>query len=127
MSKQSFDIWGRTLDLDIVFDCYAGEDILAVQNEALEVFSKKAASIFEIAKEKAEQYCLKNNGEEIGSAYIGNLFRYVKPKAIYIKRTTNNDHVVAIICAYKFNPDDGLVIVFKNEKFSAIGTENIIL
>jgi hypothetical protein len=43
------------------------------------------------------------------------------------KRGTTHDRVVAILCAYKFNPDDSLAIVFKNEAFEEIGTQNIIL
>lgn len=127
MSKQSFEIWGRTLELDIVYDCYSGEEILDVQERAFREFSEKAQLIFETAKCKAEEYCLNTNGEEIEDDHIENLFKYVKPKTIYIKRPTNSDRIVAILCAYRFNPDDGLAIVFTNEQFTAIGTENIIL
>ena len=113
MSKQSFEIWGRKLDLEIAYDCYKGEEVLSSQENALKLFCENAVSIFETAKEKA--------------GHIENIFKYVMPKTIYIKRTFNNERTVAILCAYKFNLDDGLAIVFTNEKFSKIGTENIIL
>ena len=127
MSKQKFDIWDRTLELDIVYDCYSGENILDSQKNAFKEFCNKAESVFENAKKKTEEYCLKTNRSEIGTDYIENIFKYVKPKAIYIKRSTSSERIVAILCAYKFNPDDGIAIVFKNESFSAIGTQNIIL
>lgn len=127
MSKQQFNIWGRILDLDIVYDCYSGESILDSQKSAFNEFCNQAESVFENAKKKAEEYCLKTNRIEIGTDYIENIFKYVKPKTIYIKRSANCERVVAILCAYKFNPDDGIAIVFKNESFSAIGTQNIIL
>jgi hypothetical protein len=127
MSKQSFEIWGRKLDLEIAYDCYKGEEVLSSQENALKLFCENAVSIFETAKEKAEEYCFQNNREDIGAGHIENIFKYVMPKTIYIKRTFNNERTVAILCAYKFNLDDGLAIVFTNEKFSKIGTENIIL
>ena len=127
MSKQQFIIWGRSLDLNIVYDCYSGESILDSQKSAFKEFCNQAEAVFENAKKKAEEYCLKTNRSEIGTDYIENIFKYVKPKALYIKRSTNGERIVAILCAYKFNPDDGIAIVFVNECFSAIGTENIIL
>ena len=58
---------------------------------------------------------------------ITNIFKYVKPKSIYIERSSNDERKIGILCAYKFNPDDGMAIVFKNETFFMIGTEDIIL
>lgn len=127
MSKQKFNIWERTLELDIVYDCYSGESILDSQKSAFKEFCNQAGTVFESAKKKAEEYCLKTNRREIDTDYIENIFKYVKPKAIYVKRSTSDERIVAILCAYKFNPDDGIAIVFKNESFSAIGTQNIIL
>ena len=127
MSKQKFNIWGRTLELDIVYDYYSGESVLDSQKSAFKEFCNQEGVVFENAKKKVEEYCLKTNRSEIGTDYIENIFKYVKPKAIYIKRSTSGERIVAILCAYKFNPDDGIAIVFTNESFSAIGTQNIIL
>ena len=127
MSKVSLNIWGRPLDLDIEYACYEGEEILDSQKKAYELFVNRSSELFETAYFEAVNYCYKTNRADIVEDKIDNIFKYVKPKAIYIKRGTFDERKVAIICAYKFNPDDGMAIVFRNEKFWEIGSENIIL
>lgn len=127
MSKVNFNIWGRALDLDIEYDCYKGEEVLDSQKRAYELFVNHSVEIFEVAYNKVVEYCYKTNRSDIAEEKITNIFKYVKPKAIYIKRDDYDERKVAIICAYKFNPDDGIAIVFKNEAFFQIGTENIII
>lgn len=126
MNKIKTEIWGRVLELDVVFDRYSGEDVLDSQKAALTAFLDRADILYSIALEKVKCYCLENNGSDIEENVIGNIFKYVKPKALYVGRS-NDERIVAILCAYKFNPDDGLAIVFKNEMFSRIGTENIVI
>ena len=127
MNKKKFDIWGRTLELDIVYDCYCGEEILESQKKAFDMFCENAVILFNKAYEEMIAYCYKTNKADLSDTEITNIFKYVKPKTIYIERGSDDDRKVGIICAYKFNPDDGLAIVFKNETFFKIGTENIIL
>lgn len=127
MSKVNFEIWGRTLELDVVYDCYRGEEILESQKRAYNLFCDNSVMLFNKAYEEVIAYCYKTNKEELGDTEITNIFKYVKPKTIYVERSTNDDRIVGIICAYKFNPDDGMAIIFKNEAFFNIGTENIIL
>ena len=127
MSKTTLNIWGRDLDVDIVYDVYQGEEILKAQRDAYENFLAASAKLFAIAENEAKKYCIRINPDDIAEETITNIFRYVKPKAIFIKRYTGSERVVALLCAYKFNPDDGIAIVFKNETFAQIGTENIIL
>ena len=91
------------------------------------MFIEKASSLLDAALPKVKQYCLEVNRHEIPEDKIANIFKYVKPKTLFIKRTTESIRKVAVICAYKFNPDDGLAIVFENEEISDIGTENIII
>ena len=125
--NKNMEIWGRSHEIEIVFDCYAGEEILEVQKKAYEMFLENAEMLLESALASVENYCQERNHEEIGEDKISNIFKYVKPKTLFIKRTDADIRKVALICLYKFNPDDGLAIVFKNEKLLEIGTENIIL
>lgn len=127
MNNCVLDIWGRTLDIEIIFDCYSDEEILESQKIACNMFLEKASELMREVLPKVEHYCLEINHAEIRTDSIENIFRYVKPKTLFIKRTSENIRKVAIICAYKFNPDDGLAIVFQNEVFKDIGTENIII
>ncbi len=127
MSKVKMDVWGRALDLDIVYDTYQGESILESQVNAYNCFVAKADKLFGLAEDEVKKYCLSINKEDIQENEITNIFKYVKPKAIYVARNTGKDRTVALLCAYKFNPDDGIAIVFMNEQLQKIGTENIIL
>ena len=127
MSKIKMDVWGRTLDLDIVYDIYQGESILESPVNAYNCFMAKADRLFGLAEDEVKKYCLSINKEDIQESEITNIFKYVKPKAIYVARNTGKDRTVALLCAYKFNPDDGIAIVFMNEQLQKIGTENIIL
>ena len=127
MNKHTLIIWGRVFEIEVAYDYYEGESILDSQYEACEAFLNQAETLLNGAKASVEKYCLKSNRTEIGSDTIENIFKYVKPKTLFVKRCASGEHKVALLCAYKFQPEDGLAIVFENEHLSDIGTENIIL
>jgi hypothetical protein len=126
MNKQNLTIFGRELELDIVYDCYTGEEVLPKQREALEKFLPVAESLVNGAEEKLEEYCLDKNKDDIGSTSIDNIFKFVMPQQIYIQRSVDSN-VIGLLCKYKFNMEDGIAIVFRDEKFDKIGTQDIIL
>ena len=66
-------------------------------------------------------------GEEVTAIQqeIDNIFKYVIPKRIFIPRTDKK--IVAILCDYKFDMENGIAVVFENEKFKEIGVQDIIL
>lgn len=98
----------------------------SVQAEyAVKAFLKSGAAIDD-ALGYVKQYCLRNNKADIGSDSINNIFKYVAPKYLYVARN-NEKHVVAIMCNYKFDPENGIAVIFENEKFSKIGMQDIIL
>ena len=127
MTKVSLDIWGRAFELEIVYDVYQDEEVLKEQVIAYERFIANAPHLLEEAECEVKKYCMRVNKEDILENEISNIFKYVKPKALYIKRNSGVDRIVALLCDYRFNPDDGIAIVFKNEAYFAIGTQNIIL
>lgn len=127
MNKVKINVWGRELELKIVFDCYEGEDVLPIQNEALGKFLSKAEILINDAKRSVEEYCLKRNADDIGTPSIDNIFKYVVPQSLYIQRTTDSSRVIGLMCAYKFDIDNGISVVFKNETEFTVGTQNIIL
>jgi hypothetical protein len=126
MSKQKINVWGRDFELDVVFDCCEGEEVLPVQKEALNLFLSKPILLSD-AKSKVEDYCINLNAADIGSTSIENIFKYVIPKEIYVQRPTDNSRVVGLLCNYKFDADNGLAVVFKNEQFVQVNTEDVIL
>jgi hypothetical protein len=126
MNKQKITIWGREFELDIVFDCYKGESVLPAQTDALDKFLKKE-ELINLAKSSVESYCIKRDSELIGATAIDNIFKYVIPESIYIQRAKDDKHIVGLMCKYKFDIDNGLAVVFENEKFKTVGTQDEIL
>jgi hypothetical protein len=41
--------------------------------------------------------------------------------------TTPRQTDIMVMCAYKFNVDDGIAVVFRNGTLENVGTQNIIL
>lgn len=125
MSKVKMTIWGRELELEIKYDCYSGEKVLESQTEALNTFLHSDSEI-EFSLAKAKKYCAETDRDAIGTDTIENIFKYVAPKYIYVPRE-DKKHIVAIMCNYKFDMENGIAIIFENGKFSKIGKQDIIL
>ena len=126
MNKEKISIWGREFEIEIVYDCYEGELVLPAQEEALKRILENI-EVINNAKAELEAYCLKENSPEIGSERIDNIFRYVIPKALFIQRPVDDKRIVGLMCEYKFDEENGIAIVFKNEVLNEIGSQNIIL
>ena len=101
MNKINLNIWGRDFELGIEYDYYTGEEILPIQKEALKSFVSDRESISS-AKCVVEKYCLSNNPEEYGTDHIDNIFKYIIPKYLYVKRNEKK-RVIALMCDYKFD------------------------
>jgi len=125
MSKEKMVIWGRNFEMEIKYDCYSGEEVLDIQRDAITAFLN-CHDIIETSLDQVKQYCLENNKAEFGSESIENIFKYVVPKYLYVVRSKEK-HIVAIMCNYKFDTENGIAVVFENEKFSKIGMQDIIL
>jgi hypothetical protein len=126
MNKQKLNIWGRDFELDVVYEKYSGEEILQTQKTALQQFIS-APNIIEASKTAVEQYCLKWNKDEIGTDKIDNLFKYIKPKSLYVLRSEDNTRTIAVLCAYKFYSDNKIAIVFKNEKLEKVVIDDEVI
>ena len=117
-------IWNREFDLRVVFDSY-DEEVLPIQEQALEAFLKAENTIQE-SKKQLEKYILNDEYAEIEGNSIDNIFKYVIPTDIYIPRTPET-RTVALLCDYRFDEEHGLAIVFENEQFKEIGEQDIVL
>ncbi len=134
MTNMKLNIWGREFDLPVEFDLYEGEVVSNVQKEALFGFEAKNIrdgkvvknSLLEGSLDKLKAFCLDRNKEEIQGNSIDNIFKYVIPQNIYVLRTEEY-RVVALMCAYKFDLEHGLAIVFENECLKDIGTQDLVL
>lgn len=125
MNKVKIKIWGREFDLDVSYDCYSGEEMTDVQKAALEAFSQNEKGISE-SLYQVKEYCLRNNAADIGSETIDNIFKYVAPQYLYVARDSEKQ-IVAIMCNYKFDQENGIALVFENGIFWKIGKQDIIL
>ena len=120
--NKKYTIWGRSFDLNIVFDCFPDEKPTQMQLDSLEEFNRNCASLFKESEWNVWQYCKK-------CATIsddGNIFKYVVPQYLYVQRN-KHDRVVGLMCAYKFDPEHNLTVVFRNGNFDNIGHHDIIL
>ena len=125
MTKACVKIWGRKFKLDVVYDCYEGEAILPVQEQAYEGIIKRWSHV-DASLNAVKRYCLEQYGDEIEGDTIDNVFKYVMPQYLFILRNENK-HTVALMCDFRFDPEHGLAIVFENEKLSRIGEQDIVL
>ncbi len=125
MSKEKMEIWGRELEMEVRYDCYSGEEVLDSQKEALAEFLRAEDGI-EASLEEVKKYCLEQNGGEIGDSAITNIFKFVAPKYLYVARDADK-HIVAVMCNYKFDQENGIAVVFEDGKFNRIGRQDIVL
>ena len=117
-------LWGRELDLEIQYDCYAGEEVLPVQEEALESVLNNW-QIVEDAKAYVVKYMLERDGDKIENANNLNVFKYVMPQNLFVGRSKGTPSVY-LVCAYRYNEDDGLVVEFVDAAVRQVGTQSII-
>lgn len=122
---EKLTIWGREFELRVTFDCFDNEEVLPIQEQALEAFLKADAAI-EDSKKQVENYILNDDFAELESDSVDNIFKYVNPTDIYLPRTTEI-RSAALFCDYRFDEEHGIAIVFENEKFIEIGTQDIVL
>ena len=123
--RKTLTIWGREFDLKVVFDCFDDEEILPIQEQALKSFLKADAAI-EDSKKQVESYILNDDYAELETDSIDNIFKFVIPTDIYIPRTPET-RTAALLCDYRFDEEHGIAIVFENERFKEIGTQDIVL
>ena len=123
MNKMNVNIWDRDFELDIVYYNFPGEDITELQQETVE----KIISVdFSDSLDNIVNYIIEYDSAELNGEKIDNIFRYVMPKSILIDRDDEN-RVFAVMCDYKFDIEHGLAVVFENEKFKEVGSQDIIL
>lgn len=126
MREETIWIWGREMTLPMVFDCYEGEKVLPYQRAALRWFLEDLTPL-NAALPAVEEYCRAVDWEEFGDRPVENIFRYVMPQQIFVKRTDDDSRVVGLLCAYRFDAENGLAVVFRNEALERVGTQNIVL
>lgn len=123
MSKSVLKIWDREFELNVVFECYPGEEVLESQRAALEQLCSSDA--IDDALDYAKTY-VKNTATAQVDSTVDNIFKYVMPKSVYVPHDKKAAKI-AIMCNYKFDAEHGIAVVFENGKYKEIGAQDIIL
>lgn len=121
-------IWGREFSLQVDYDCYTGESVTDEQAKTLEHFlsRKDRKDLMDIAKTAVEEYCKEQVAEDIDNTKKDNVFSYVKPESIYVTRDDPGPKV-AIMCAYRYDPEHGLAVVFSPDDTVSVDVQDIVL
>lgn len=123
--RVELEIWGREFNLEIVYDTYEGETVLPIQIETIEMLVNNS-DIINNALDHVKSYCLNQYKDMVTESDLSNIFKYVVPKSIFVKRN-EKQHVFSVMCHFKLDMEHGLAIVFVDNVFSNIGSEDVIL
>ena len=121
MSKVKMEIWGREFNLEVFYKNYKGKEITENQIASYEKFIASDDAI-EKSKKKLIAYIEANY--EAGK--IENIFKFVIPKMVYIPRE-EKQRKCALHCDFRFDIEHGLALVFENEKFKEVVSQDDIL
>ena len=124
MNKVKISIWGREFDIDVRYSCYPGEEITQTQKEAVNEFCA-SNDITVDSINKVKDYIANASDSNLKVIDIENIFKYVMPKYLYVPRT--DKRVIAVMCNFKFDTENGIAVVYKNERFEEIGEQDIVL
>jgi hypothetical protein len=129
---EKMTIWGRNFDLSVEFDHY-DESLPSTMVEALKALTENPAC-FDEAYPSLVDHCIENDGERIRAMSrtdgIDNIFRYVMPEYLYVlepDRESGAAHRVALMCDYRFDPEEGLALVFEEERLSRIVPQSSLM
>lgn len=126
MNKVKINIWGREFELEVRYDWFEDEEeLLPTQENAISKLFE-SSNVINQSLDYVKEYCLSNDKDKFQEDDIENIFKYVMPTYLYVMRT-GADRTVAIVCDYRFDLEHGIAVVFKNEKFYQIGTQDIIV
>lgn len=124
MNKVKITLWDREFDIGVSYSCYSGEEITDNQKKAVVNFCEQEKCIADIL-DNLKDYVEKNNENGLKAEDIENIFKYVMPKSLFVPRA--DKEIIAIMCNYKFDMENGIAVVFENGKLKEIGTQDIIL
>lgn len=121
MNKVKLEIWGREFNLEVFYKNYKGKEITDNQIASFEKFI-----VADDAIEKSKENLIAYIEENYEAGKIENIFKFVIPKMIYIPRE-EKQRKCALLCDFKFDMEHGLALVFENEKFKDVVSQDDVL
>ena len=122
----NYNFLNRDMVLKINFDVFDNEEVSLLQKKAYKEFMDNIKEIFIKSYHALKDYCSKNYNIELDDT---NFYKFIMPKQIYIKRESKDKEYckLAILCNFKEDIENGLAIVWANNKIEEIGMQDIIL
>ena len=125
MNKITMKIWGREFDIEVYIRKSQNSDIAFLQEEAYNKFME-SQSIIDEAEKSLISYIEKNYRNDLTENKVENIFKYVIPKTLFLPRMVK-ERTVVLLCDFKFDIEHGLAVVFENEKFKEIVSQDEVL
>ena len=120
----TMNIWGREFELPVMIKQYDGEEITEIQKEAVEKF-QHCEKVINASKYGIDQYILENGLKDYNIHKVDNIFKYVMPKSFYVPNAEKR--VVILLCDFKYDLENGIALVFEDEKLKEIVPEDLAL
>lgn len=120
-------IWNRERTVNIMFDCYEEEEISEEQISAYEEFIENIEHNQKLAYQAFEKYCVENYSEDIPEDGFDNIYKYLLPDMIYVKRDYQDRKVIGFICRFKLDMENGLAVKFVDGAVEEVGPNQIVL
>ena len=125
MNKITMKIWGREFDLEVYIRKSQNSDIAFLQEKAYNKFME-SQSVIDEAEKSLISYIEKNYRNDLTENKVENIFKYVIPKTLFLPRMVK-ERTVVLLCDFKFDIEHGLAVVFENEKFKEIVSQDEVL
>ena len=117
-------IWGRDFSLPVEYDCYKGEEVTEEQENAIAEFNNRQ-DLIEVSKSIIEDYCKDQVKEDNENLKKDNIFSYIKPEYLFVKR--EDKPRILMMCKYRYDLEHGLAVVFTTEGNVLVGSQDMIL
>lgn len=118
-------IWGREYSLPVIYDSLSDGVISDSQIKAVENF-KKHLEWIDSSKSVVEEYCKEDVMDDDENEKKDNIFSYIKPERLYVKRESELPRV-ALMCRYRYDPEHGLAVVYSQDGKVTVGIQDIII
>lgn len=117
-------LWGSEVELEVYFEQLDYDEPTDIQTDAfsrVDVIWQRVDDAIPSIVEYA-----KNEAMEIGAHFEEKAWRsLVHPATLFIAESDNR--IVAILCEFDLDPEHGLAVVFEDEQFTAVGSQEIVL
>ena len=118
-------IWNREFTLPVIYDCYKGEKVTPEQKASFQSFTEHPEWI-KAAKVLVEDYCKEAVLQDEQNIKKDNIFSYVIPDYIFVRRSKEKPKV-ALICKYRYDFEHSLAVMFAMDGKVNVGNQELLI